>query len=392
MATPEVGCGMELLEKRCANCDIFGWEQVDPVVSPLRRCTGCYKVSYCSKECQEEHWHKVHKQHCKYFSGAKSLEGKDLHERDTCTYCILQKEAGVEVFKQDNPNYICLLNDKTPSGRVLLALHEQYPMPSAGSSGTRVERIIDLLQRLLLKIQATKQPVYQLYPKDLEKMSEELSLQNISICLKKATLPQDYQLVGHKSEQLFKLITEDLRKTLPGDLWGTFLLLIDILYLVESVKIDGQIKKPDKSLSKAQRQMSKKVRESSFLQLVDKILEALREKLVSTRELAAIICEDNLQRECSTCKKGIVIQTFESFGILLSRAPFVILGPGLEQEHLFSCGDKACTAQLLMYGGAELRSWTMAISAMVSQLAPSRCDNCFLLAPVQEVHRFHQIH
>ena len=198
--------------------------------------------------------------------------------------------------------------------------------------------------------------------------------------------------MGHKSEHLFKLITEDLRKTPPGDLWGTFLLLIDILYLVESVKIDGLIKKPDKSLPKAQRQMSKKVRESSFLQLVDKILEALREKLVSTRELAAIICEDNLQRECSTCKKGIVIQTFESFGILLSRAPFVILGPGLEQEHLFSCGDKACTAQLLMYGGAELRSWTMAISVMVSQLAPSRCDNCFLLAPVQEVHRFYQIH
>ena len=79
-----------------------------------------------------------------------------------------------------------------------------------------------------------------------------------------------------------------------------FLLLIEILYMVESVKTDGLIKKPDKSLPKAQRPMSKKVRESSFLQVVDKILETLQEKLVSTRELAAIICEDNLQRECST--------------------------------------------------------------------------------------------
>ena len=218
MASAEIRVAMDLLEKRCANCDIFGWEQVDPVVSPLRRCTGCYKISYCSKECQEEHWHKVHKQHCKYFSGAKSLEGKDLHERDTCTYCILQKEAGVEVFKQDNPNYICLFNNKTPGGRVLLALHEQYPMPSVGSSGTRVERIIELLQRLLLKIQATKQPVYQLYPRDVEKISEELSLQNIFICLQKATLPQNYQREGHKSEHLSKLIIEDLKKTPAGDL------------------------------------------------------------------------------------------------------------------------------------------------------------------------------
>ena len=197
MASPEIGCGMELLAKRCANCVIFGWEQVDPVVSPLRRCTGCYKISYCSKECQEEHWHKVHKQHCKFFSGAKRLEGKDLHEKDTCTYCILQKEAGVEVFKQDNPNYICLFNNKTLSGRVLLALHGQFPMPSAESPQNRVERIIELLQRLLLKIQATKQPVYQLYPKDVEEISKKLAMQNAGLCHVKATLPQDYQGNGN---------------------------------------------------------------------------------------------------------------------------------------------------------------------------------------------------
>ena len=151
MATPEILCGRELLEKRCANCDIFGWEQVDPVVSPLRRCTGCWKISYCSRECQEEHWRKVHKAHCKFFSGAKRLEGDDLHQKDTCIHCILQKEAGAEVFKQDNPNYICLFNNKTPSGRVLLALHGRYPIPSAWNRDNRVEGIIDLLQRLLLR-------------------------------------------------------------------------------------------------------------------------------------------------------------------------------------------------------------------------------------------------
>ena len=378
MATPEVGCGMELLEKRCANCVIFGWEQVDPVVSPLRRCTGCYKISYCSKECQEEHWHKVHKQHCKFFSGAKSLEGKDLHEKDTCTYCILQKEAGVEVFKQDNPNYICLFNNKTLSGRVLLALHGQYPMPSAGSPKNRVERIIDLLQRLLLKIQATKQPVWT----DVEKISKELGWQKTLILLWKATLPQDYRQWYSFSVDLSKLFTEDLEKFTPGDLWYMFLLLVDILYMVESVKIDGLIKKPDKSLPKAQRQMSKKVRESSYLQVVDKILEALQEKLVSTRELAAIICEENLQRECSTCKRAIVIQTA---GFWVRTSCSVLFGPGVDD--LFLCGDKACREQQRA-ASAELFSWNTAVRAVASQLDPTTCDNCFLLAPVKEVHRF----
>ena len=80
MASAEIRVAMDLLEKRCANCDIFVWEQVDPVVSPLRRCTGCWKISYCSKECQEEHWHKVHRRHCKgrchlRFSGIPPLRG-----------------------------------------------------------------------------------------------------------------------------------------------------------------------------------------------------------------------------------------------------------------------------------------------------------------------------
>ena len=71
-----------------------------------------------------------------------------------------------------------------------------------------------------------------------------------------------------------------------------------------------------------------------------------------------------------------------------SNIYILILRPRLEQ--LFSCGDKACVAQLIMDGGAELRSWNMAINAVVSQLAPMRCDCCFLLAPVKEVHRFQQ--
>ena len=59
----------DFLDSKCANCLLFGWEQPDPSSLPLKRCTGCQKVKYCSKECQEEHWKKVHKRHCKFFSG-----------------------------------------------------------------------------------------------------------------------------------------------------------------------------------------------------------------------------------------------------------------------------------------------------------------------------------
>ena len=81
-------------------------------------------------------------------------------------------------------------------------------------------------------------------------------------------------------------------------MWYTFLLLTEILYMVDTVRNDGLMKKPEESLPKAERQMSKKVREGSFLQVVGKILETLQEKLVS------IICEPHIVR--TICEEDAV--------------------------------------------------------------------------------------
>ena len=67
----------------CANCKLFGWEQPDPKASLLKRCGGCWKIYYCSQECQEEHWRKLHKRHCKFLSGKRGLEGSVVHIKDT---------------------------------------------------------------------------------------------------------------------------------------------------------------------------------------------------------------------------------------------------------------------------------------------------------------------
>ena len=66
----------------CVNCALFNWKQPEDQVS-LRRCTRCYAVAYCGKECQEEHWHKVHKNHCKYLGGTKKAQHSE-HKKETC--------------------------------------------------------------------------------------------------------------------------------------------------------------------------------------------------------------------------------------------------------------------------------------------------------------------
>ena len=128
--------------------------QVDPKRSKLKLCAGCRKISYCSKECQEEHWRKVHRQHCKIFSGRRknSNDKCGVHDKETCSECIMQKAAGQAVFKEKNPNYICVLSSTNPKAKPLLELQQKYPLPLAGIGEKRPERFIDILQKLLLKI------------------------------------------------------------------------------------------------------------------------------------------------------------------------------------------------------------------------------------------------
>merc|ERR1712013_102943 len=125
----------------------------------------------------EEHWHKVHKRHCKYFSGKKPLEESDLHKKETCGRCIKQEAAGRKVFKEENPSYVCLFDTNLNSrdlAKFNLFLRDNYPMPSRESPSNRFERIVDVLQTVLLKIMVTKQPIFHLYPSEVELIADEL--------------------------------------------------------------------------------------------------------------------------------------------------------------------------------------------------------------------------
>ena len=79
-----------------------------------------------------------------------------------------------------------------------------------------------------------------------------------------------------------------------------------MLHWVATIEAKGMIKY-QKSLPKGLRQISLRVKNSSYIRLTDKVLDALEKRVVSHSDLAAIICSDNLQRECTSCKKDITI-------------------------------------------------------------------------------------
>ena len=62
----------------CANCFVFHWKEVKP--DSLQKCGRCKVLQYCSKECQEEHWDMVHKEHCgKMARARKSAESVGIY-------------------------------------------------------------------------------------------------------------------------------------------------------------------------------------------------------------------------------------------------------------------------------------------------------------------------
>ena len=136
-----------------------------------------------------------------------------------------------------------------------------------------------------------------------------------------------------------------------------FNMVYDLINCVQTIEFERIIKSPEKSLPREQRQMSQEVKAGSFLRVVDQLLEVLEQRVLSRKELAAIVCDGNMQRVCSTCNRGITIRAVSTRIIRVQGTPAVMWHYG--QSNLFSCGERACDAQMKISPEAE--SWGMTV-------------------------------
>ena len=265
-------------------------------------------------------------------------------------------------------------------------------MPSSESRSSRIEKIIDVLQTVLLKIKVTKQPIFRLYPTEVELIADELEKVRAVIFNYAAVFPRNHPFFPYLGD-LNKLLTPDLRSVGardPYQMWTTFLMLCDLAAIDQTIEKDRIIKIPERSLPEKERKVSEMVRgggASAYLRRVDKILDALEQQLVSHENLAAIVCEGNMQRACSTCGEGVTIREICVRGLRNVGTPLVLFQP--TSSDLFSCGHSECLPRM----SPEACSWVTAVSATLHKLWETKCDNCFLLAPAQDVHRsYHDPH
>ena len=98
-------------------------------------------------------------------------------------------------------------------------------MPSRESSSSRFERIFDVLQTVLLKIKVTKQPIFCLYPTEVELIADWLENMRRLIFMYAAVFPKNYPFYANLGD-LNKLLTPNLRivgASDPYQMWTTFL-------------------------------------------------------------------------------------------------------------------------------------------------------------------------
>ena len=102
-------------------------------------CPHCNLVHYCSSECQEEHWVKVHNKHCSSLA-ASVVPTTYLHKEEECDQCLaVAAQGGPEaVADQQSPVYPCTemqkFSLKSPKQLrklhpFLFLLHNQSPRP-----------------------------------------------------------------------------------------------------------------------------------------------------------------------------------------------------------------------------------------------------------------------
>ena len=116
---------MALFMPVCLNCRVYSWEQAkvpskdgpfyikESSKDPLQRCSKCKVAYYCDRDCQTEHWEKVHKEKCKFLRKEKRMKvGVHRHQEESCTACKEEKDLGAFVRKKDDPHWGCHMSGR----------------------------------------------------------------------------------------------------------------------------------------------------------------------------------------------------------------------------------------------------------------------------------------
>ena len=369
--------------KGCANCVVYDWKQADP--STLKKCGKCKVmllsshvqskramhvscvqdgapfsslahvqtkrtiyvflvckvVEYCGKLCQEEHWVKVHKNHCKKLSKAR--------------------------------------------GATLLSHH---PFPVNGLPGDNSEALVSIIQQILAKMRRDKNVAFMCFSRQLNLLEEQMALNRKEIWLSRKIFPSelprpDIDTLAYLQIETRNKVPRDAKS--PGaDIWSSLHLVWRILDDLDTALIVQSFKEP-RTASPEELWNGLEEDCSIFTAAVSRIVEACKSQIPSFPELLRKFCGGSLQQACTFCSKRMTVEAIcgdvkgSKFG-----TPEVVLRPCTAM--MFNCGSSDCDRK--MQGWIDRwNKWQVAALAGHVKHKATKCNLCFKLVPFDQIHR-----
>lgn len=160
----------------CANCLLHGWKQVEDL-DTLQRCTRCNLIQYYGRECQAEHWKRIHKKQCRYFADPVKAQ-RWGHKEEDCSICVQAAQVGkAQICQATNNNYECILKEE-----FLLHMYHPHPFSITGQPGDIREKMIIVVWQFIKKFELTQPGVFSNCHGKLVKVYAGLKATRLDIC------------------------------------------------------------------------------------------------------------------------------------------------------------------------------------------------------------------
>eukprot|EP00092_Neocalanus_flemingeri_P000971 GFUD01001038.1.p1 GENE.GFUD01001038.1~~GFUD01001038.1.p1 ORF type:complete len:505 (+),score=143.91 GFUD01001038.1:63-1577(+) len=411
---------------KCYNCNLYSWEQAPGLPSSLTRCSRCRTLHYCSKECQEEHWVKVHKDQCQLLSRqsqpfmlcSKELVGKidfmniDLTVHDTQWCSVCKKDAEEGLAKPGNPRYGCHVTFSMPDweegprtipwGSKDLEEDIRTKLPfdiyKLEDLKSGAEKILWLLQALLFKLKVTKYPMARSQDRlSLIELRKVLQIARVKTWLVYMTVPRETSKLEYESsttvvnilgqanyENIMTSVKMKSGVRNEFGLWDIFKLLSE--FLLNSDVVACELASLDQlgldEFPAEYRSVVEAARATASLTTRDSVVATLTPHLKPFIRVVELLC-GGLQQRCSNCKEEITIGAvyYSVDDQKLPSLPFVTIGI----VRKFCCTSKLCGKKVIAERKQDFRILHSLIRAMRAKFIGSFCDACFMVG--KESHR-----
>jgi len=414
---------MVLFMPVCLNCRLYSWEQSkvpspdgpyyikETSRDPLQRCSKCKVAYYCDKDCQTEHWEKVHKDKCKFLRQDKMMKsGVHRHQEESCLSCKEEKDLGSKIRRKDDSHWGCHMSGRleefwnSPTLTYRGSDGELYDAPLAMELGeltsnftSRLEHVVSVLQKILYKMEITKHKLST--KEEFDDLNQELFFLRHDFLMAGVTIPVGRLVHHHHSFLLMESgaqegllgIIRALSKGYDDDvkdkyrLWDTFILIFD--YFLDVLKDNMQNyedigrKMKDKEVRSLVRQVEPPAKVEEKWELV---VEALSKGLTSYNKLLEIVL-GGLQHSCTICEKKIKVEsTFGDHpsGSVKERRPVALCQGHVIKYH---CGKDSCRKAVTQKHATENITILLPMMEEIKKHKMNRCDWCKTLK--KEVHR-----